>query len=150
MAAGHGGGEMPGRINMDQQGAVGSLDLKKDRSHAQIAQPAPAVQAQSLGQMNGLAQPNGQNGALPNGVPAQNASAPSTNGEAKGSDTALADPANPPPLDQSWREQHTNKSLGKLISRISHQCFVDLYETVSNMNASRDIIEPSYKHHKSE
>ena len=128
---------MPGRIDMDQQGAVGSVDLKKDRSHAQIAQSAPAVQSQSAQQTNGMGQANGQNGSLPNGVDAHDAAPPTTNGDAKSSSIALAD-TNTPPLDQSWREQPTNKSLGKLLSRVSQQCFNDLNATLTAMNEVQD------------
>lgn len=131
---------------MDQQGAVGSLDLKKDRSHAQTAPPASAARNQGQGgqETNGLGDSHAMNGALSNGVAAHeghNGTPPTTNGQTKAADTALADPSGPPPLDQSWREQVTNKSFGKLLSRVSHQCFVDLHETLSKMNAVQDEVQ---------
>lgn len=129
---------MPGRITMDQQGAVGPLDLKKDRSHAQIAQMAPAVQGQNGQQASNAVQAHRPNGTLSNGVAAHDA-LPRTNGDMKQASTILADPSNPPPLDQSWREMEMfNKSFGKLLTRISHQCFVDLNEALSSMSSIQD------------
>ena len=77
-------GEMPGRV-MEQQGAIGSQDLKRDRSHAQQGASqgqAPAVQQQPVPRENGLVS-NGANGVLPNGVPAPGESFPTTNGESR-------------------------------------------------------------------
>lgn len=128
---------MPGRIDMDQQGAVGSLDLKKDRSHAQIAPSAPAVQGQPGQQANGLGESHGPNGTLANGS-AADAPPPTTNGEVKSSTIATSQHGHPPPLDESWREQPNNKSFGKLLSRVSQQCFVDLQDTLSNMSAIQE------------
>ena len=124
---------MPGRVIMEQQGAIGSQDLKKDRSHAQQGAPPvqPAGEVTSTAHVNGPT--NGANGALPNGVPSSGEAHTTSNGTSN----AVAGPTlmeNPPALDQSWREMHTNKSLGLLMQRLASQCAFDLQEALSKMN----------------
>ncbi|CAK4034880.1 Mediator of RNA polymerase II transcription subunit 14 [Lecanosticta acicola] len=117
---------MPGRLlSMDQ-----SQDLKKDRSHAQEAQLPPKP---DFAQSNHAPQVNGPaampvNGPLPNGAPAEDLH-PATNGDSAGQQSVQA----PPELDQSWRSSDSNKSMGKLIERLSQQCFADLDTTLTAM-----------------
>ncbi|EME39773.1 hypothetical protein DOTSEDRAFT_74618 [Dothistroma septosporum NZE10] len=128
---------MPGRLIMDQQGAIGSQDLKKDRSQAQIAslpkkpdfaQHAPAPQA------NGL-DTHAVNGTAPNGMPTHNAPPPTTNGSAAPTDTAMADTQPPPALDHSWQNDHNVwKSMGKMIERTSQACYSDLLDNISKLS----------------
>ena len=132
-----GDGEMPGRLVMDEQrDAIGSIDLKKDRSHAQEAgqqlQPPASAPTPQSAQMNGLMS-HGANGALPNGVPAPAAVAPVTNGEITSAIAATSDPNSPPPLDQSWRKSEFNKPLGTMIERLGQQCYYDLNELINKM-----------------
>lgn len=119
------GEEMPGRLIMDQQGVVGSQDLKKDRSHAQ----PPPEQPETNGDLH-----HGANGVLPNGVPPPSEILSRTNGDLGHSTTALADAATPPVLDQSWRDHHSNKSLGLMMERVAQQCYFDLNETLTSMS----------------
>ena len=139
------GDEMPGRLIMDQQGAVGLQDLKRDRSHAQtgtsLSEP-PAVQAQHAQQPNRVVN-HVPNGSLPNGVPASAEAQPTTNGESSSMAVALAGPDNPPPLDQSWREHHSNKSLGLMMERVAQQCYFDLNQTLTAMSEIR--VEPQHE-----
>lgn len=133
-----GNGEMPGRISMDQQGAVGSLDLKKDRSNAQDGgavhskNGAQAVPGQLAAHANGLAN-NEHNSALSNGISASNGDVSTTNGVHADTNMADAETAGPPPLDQSWRETPANKSLGTLIDRVAEQCYHDLNDALTKM-----------------
>jgi mediator of RNA polymerase II transcription subunit 14 len=126
---------MPGRIIMDQEGAIGSHDLKKDRSHAQQGAPpvqTPLAQVHPTSPANGLA--NGSHGAMPNGVAASGEPRPSMNGESSFA-TVSTRPDNPPELDQSWRDGDTNKSLGLLMDRVASQCYFDLNTTLTEMDA---------------
>ena len=128
------GEAMPTRVIMDQEGAIGSNDLKKDRSHAQQGAPpvqTPTAQVHPNLLVNGPT--NGSHGAMPNGVAASGEAHPSVNGESS-SGAAPADANNPPALDQSWREGDTNKSLGLLIDRVASQCYFDLDETLKAMD----------------
>ncbi|KAK5135182.1 hypothetical protein LTR08_005569 [Meristemomyces frigidus] len=118
---------MPGRVNMDQQSAVGSQDLKKDRRHAQ-----DEGMAQKIAQVNGPSI-HGRNDTLLNGVPVSNGDVLMTDGDHADSDTMFAGLENPPPLDQAWRETPANKSLGKLMDRAAQQCYFDLNETLTKM-----------------
>lgn len=137
---GVGHGEMPGRLIMDPQGATGSQDLKKDRSHAQEAPPAQQdalmtqiQSAQESPQVNGSAS-HGQNGTLPNGIPAPNGGLPTMNGAHMDSSMASPDAADLSQLDQSWRHTQSNKSLGTLMDRVAQQCYTDLNETLTQMS----------------
>lgn len=124
---------MPGRIVMDQEGAVGSQDLKKDRSQAQQAAPPvrhPAGSVLSTAHGNGLA--NGTNGTLPNGGLSPNNAHPTTNGESTTVST-LSSMDNPPPLDLSWRDAPSNKPLGVLMQRLASQCSYELLHNLSEL-----------------
>lgn len=125
---------MPGRIIMEQQSAIGSQDLKKDRSQAQIAQGSPAVQAQAVPQVNGVVA-HTQNGGLTNGAAFAQGAPSTTNGAVHSPTMAPTDPSTPPPLDEAWREGESNKRLGTLLERTAQQCYVDLMDTLSRMQA---------------
>ncbi|CAK1365904.1 Mediator of RNA polymerase II transcription subunit 14 [Cercospora beticola] len=127
---------MPGRLMMNQQGAVGSQDLKKDRSQAQTGNVS---QKRDLAQMQGAAHTNGNtngvsSGSLPNGLPAKNEPLPTSNGHSNGAGTSVSRPSTPPPLDQSWRTSENNKPFGVLLARLAQQCFGDLNATLNKMN----------------
>lgn len=51
-----------------------------------------------------------------------------------GESSSAAAPTNPPELDQSWRDGHTNKSLGLLVERLASQCYFDLNTTLTEMD----------------
>ena len=136
------GEAMPGRIIMDQEGAIGSHDLKKDRNHAQQGAPpvqTPLAPLHPTSPPNGL--PNGSHEAMPNGVAASGEAQPTTKGES-GSVPAFARSDNPPELDQSWREGDTNKSLGLLMDRVASQCYFDLNTTLTEM----DVVATEHQH----
>lgn len=125
---------------MDQQGTTGLDDLKKDRSHA--AQPAeksahaatePSEQ-NSISQLDGSAG-HGVNGALPNGIPHVNGTAPPANGSSEQPAPSSAGESRllPPELDQTWRETAYYKPLGTLMERLAQQCYYDLNETIDKM-----------------
>lgn len=126
------GGEMPGRLIMDEQSSrAGSQDLKKHRSYAQeggAVQRTPSAGNVAQSQPNGPVGhgPNGALPALPNGVAHQDGA----NGRSQNTDSA-----DPPPLDQSWREDVGNKKLGVMLDRLAQQCFTDMNRTVDAMNA---------------
>lgn len=130
------GVEMPGRLIMDQQGALGSQDLKKDRSQAQegtLNSQSPPAQIQSMARTNAPGD-HGPNGLLPNGVPAAEQAPPTTNGESSMTSLAVVRPENPPPLDQSWRQHDSNKRLGVLMERLAQKCYWDLNVTLTQMS----------------
>ena len=127
---------MPGRLSVNEQGAMAPQDLKKDRSNAQEGethQQAPPVQSNSMPHMNGAIH-NGPNGVLPNGVPAHSERPRTTNGDSRAMTAPGAGPDNPPPLDQSWRDYASNKSLAKLLERTAGQCYFDLEHTLRAMS----------------
>lgn len=128
-----GGGEaMPGRLIMDQHSVPASQDLKKGRSQAQQghqSQKRDFAQMQSPPHSNGSGN-HASKASLPNGAPVQPPA--TTNGQADPGDAAASLPT-PPPLDGSWRETDSNKSLGLLVDRLAQQCFGDLTETLTKM-----------------
>ncbi|KAK5125173.1 hypothetical protein LTR85_000849 [Meristemomyces frigidus] len=123
---------------MDQQGAVGLQDLKKDRSRAQEGRAvlqqngAQVVSAQEAAQTNGSSG-HGQNEPLSNGGLIPNGDVPTTNGNHMDPSMVVAGHVEPPQLDQSWQETPANKSLGKLMDRVAQQCYHDLNETLTKM-----------------
>lgn len=128
------GEAMPARIIMDQEGAIGSHDLKKDRSHAQQGAPpvqTPVAQEHPASLANGPV--NGSYGAMSNGVAASGEARPTMNGE-HSSVPAPVRADSPPVLDQSWRKGDTNKSLGLLMERVASQCYFDLNATLRRMD----------------
>ncbi|KAI5361132.1 Putative mediator complex, subunit Med14 [Septoria linicola] len=125
---------MPGRLIMNQQGtAVGSPDLKKDRSQAQIA---GGGQKQDFGQMQENAHAKAGANGLPNGQAANGLpqAPPTSNGHANGATTTTSRLPTPPPLDQSWRTSDANKPMGVMLARLAQQCFGDLNDTLNRMN----------------
>ncbi|KAK3704504.1 mediator complex subunit [Vermiconidia calcicola] len=124
---------MPGRLVMDQEGAIGPQDLRKATSHAQGGEPTSNLQAQSMSQPSKPVQ-NGVNGGLPNGITATSDGPASTNGESSDMAVTYAGPDNPPPLDQSWREGDNNKSLGLLMERVAQQCYFELNGCLTSMS----------------
>ncbi|KAK3720644.1 mediator complex subunit [Vermiconidia calcicola] len=124
---------MPGRLVMDQEGAIGSQDLKKATSHAQVGKQDANLQAQPMSQSSKPVQ-NGVNGGLPNGIPATSDVPASTNGESSDMAVTYPGPDNPPPLDQSWREGDNNKSLGLLMERVAQQCYFELNGCLTSMS----------------
>ncbi|KAM3417794.1 Mediator of RNA polymerase II transcription subunit 14 [Cercospora zeina] len=127
---------MPGRLMTNEQGAVGSQDLKKDRSQAQIGNLS---QKRDLAQMQGAAHTNGNatghpSAPLPNGLPAQKEPLPTTNGRSNGASAAISRLPTPPPLDQSWRTSDSNRPFGVLLARQAQLCFGELGATLDKMN----------------
>lgn len=132
-----GGEEMPGRLIMDQQGPVGSQDLKKDRGQAHegiTSQKRDFAQMQGTAHANGSANghPNGQ--SLANGVNGQHQLPTATSGHSNGTPTAVSSLPTPPPLDQSWRSSDANKPMGVMLQRLAQQCFADLNDTCNKMS----------------
>jgi mediator of RNA polymerase II transcription subunit 14 len=123
-----GEGAMPGRIVMDQPGANGPPDLKKDRSQAQEGGLPGQVPQEPRG-VKRSADGKPSHNALPNGVPAP----ATTNGEHATVAALAAGMSAPPPLDQTWRTQEHNKSLGTLMVRVAEQCYSDLNQTLAQM-----------------
>jgi mediator of RNA polymerase II transcription subunit 14 len=121
---------MPGRVVMEQQHTLGSPDLKKDGSHAQIGETEKKQEA---------AQKSGQNGSISNGLPmlngapVQSVAPSSTTGLPHGLPT-------PPELDQSWRQSDANKSMGVLVERLAQQCMGDMNEALTKM---ADVAQPA-------
>lgn len=127
---------MPGRLIMDQQGAMGSRDLKKDRAQAQEANLPPKPDFAQKQTAPPVSAPDNHvaNGALPNGAPDHPQHLPTMNGDVVGETAATSDLQSPPPLDQSWRDTHPgNKSVGTLIERLAQACFEDLNSTLTKM-----------------
>ncbi|KAH9826388.1 Mediator complex subunit MED14 [Teratosphaeria destructans] len=125
---------MPGRIMMEP-GASGSVDLKKDKSHAQAeSRGDPSVDSTSYGSRDTPASDHPQHKANGNGLPTTNGSMPLTNGDHAVSPSDVANMASPPPLDQSWRTTDVNKSMGKLMDRVAQRCYLDLQATLSEMS----------------
>lgn len=125
---------------MDQQGAVGVHDLKKDRSQAQDAKLPPKpdfAQKPSAPQVRSPQQ-HAVNGTMPNGFPATAAPPTTTNGAEFSGPAATPEAQTPPELDQSWRQSDANKSMGTLIDRLAQQCFSDLSDTVARMSEMQD------------
>ena len=123
-------GEMPGRLIMDQQGAVGSQNLKKDRSQAQESmqhQHQPPVRGPSVSPVKG------QIHDAPHGMLAPNEPLPTTNGDTSVTEMAPTGPDNPPALDQSWRDLDDNKSIGLLMTRTAQMCYTNLNDTLTKM-----------------
>lgn len=134
-AGGEGGEAMPGRLIMDQQGPLGSHDLKKERAQAQTANlpPKPDFTQKQAAPPVSAPDNHAVNGAVPNGVPSQGQHPSTTNGNAMIGPAAASDPESPPALDQSWRDGPNNKSMGTLIDRLAQSCFEDLRITLDKM-----------------
>lgn len=107
---------------MEEQSAIGSDGLKKDRSQAQD------------GDVAHLPQQHGANGVLPNGIPGTESAHPIANGE---SGVAMSGMEDAPALDQSWRGHDNNKKLGVLIDRLAQSCYKGLTSTLSQMSEIR-------------
>ncbi|KAF2170675.1 hypothetical protein M409DRAFT_19491 [Zasmidium cellare ATCC 36951] len=120
---------------MDQQGANGSHDLKKEHAQAQAAglPPKPDFTQKQMAPPVSAPDNHAVNGSLPNGAPGQGPHPPATNGDIAVGTAVIADPQSPPELDQSWREQPNNKSMGTLIDRLAQACFEDLNSTLQKM-----------------
>ncbi|KAK3069058.1 mediator complex subunit [Teratosphaeriaceae sp. CCFEE 6253] len=129
---------MPGRLlSLDEQGPASSQELKKDRSRAQDTGQDVASQP-GFGQaaLHANGQPNhGGSGATHNGTALADGDAEMTNGDHVDMSLALTRPADPPQLDQSWRDSTANKSLGTMIDRLAQQCFIDLNAALNKMTA---------------
>ncbi|KAK4611886.1 Mediator of RNA polymerase II transcription subunit 14 [Fulvia fulva] len=134
---------MPGRLIMDQQGAIGSQDLKKDRSQAQIAslpKKPDFAQHTPAPQVNGPMTP-AVNGSIPNGTSTHNAPSTVTNGSGMAADTAMSGMEAPPELDQSWQEnREVWKSMGKMIERTAQACYSDLLDTVNRLHETPLVV----------
>lgn len=126
---------MPGRLIMDQQGAAGSHDFKKDRAKAQEANlpPKPDFSQKQAAAPVSAPDSHAVNGALPNGASDQGHHPATTNGDVTTGTAVTSDPQSPPPLDQSWRESSVNKSMGTLIERMAQACFEDLNTALTRM-----------------
>ncbi|KAK6396530.1 mediator complex subunit [Elasticomyces elasticus] len=121
---------------MDQQSRVSSQELKKDRSNAQGALVGAVMPPSSSfvpAHLNGVPA-NGENKAVVNGQPPR-AVAATTNGDHADAIMALAEPEQPPNLEQPWRNEPDNKPLGKLMDRLAQQCYIDLNQTLNDMTA---------------
>ncbi|KAF2769104.1 MED14-domain-containing protein [Teratosphaeria nubilosa] len=125
---------MPGRIIMEP-GASGSLDLKKDKSHAQAGRLGDSdVNPTSYGSQDTPTSDSPQHKAYRDGAPTANGSMPFTNGDHAVSLSEVANMASPPQLDQSWRSTDVNKSMGKLMDRVAQRCYLDLQATLGEMS----------------
>ncbi|KAK1063898.1 mediator complex subunit [Friedmanniomyces endolithicus] len=125
---------------MDEQSGVGSEELKKDRSNAQEG-GVKAVAHTASGHANALPYGQlwpGQNGAVPNGMPVTNGEMDSLNGEHANTSMDAAIPDDPPRIEQPWRNEDSNKHLGKLMDRLAQQCYIDLNKTLTEMTAQDD------------
>lgn len=123
---------MPGPLVMDPQSdAIGSRDLKKERSHAQ-----PTSSLQDLPPTAPTSEPRKLNGGdaepdnAPIDAPASGDLAPIAR---RVSIPARRDDASPPPLDRAWRDTPANVSFGKLLERLAQMCYFDLNELVTKM-----------------
>lgn len=127
--------EMPGRVTMDQPGAIAGDDLKKGQQHTSedIAPSIGApVQPHAAPLLNGDLSNGRTNNAL-NGTSTVNGALPNTNGGQGMVNAALSNLKTPPELDQSWREGAQNKRLGTLLERLAQQCYFELNETLTKM-----------------
>ncbi|KAK0901966.1 mediator complex subunit [Friedmanniomyces endolithicus] len=125
---------------MDEQSGVGTQELKKDRSNAQEG-GIKAVAHTASGYANAL--PNGQlwpgeNGTVPNGMPVTNGEMDFLNGEHANTSMDAASSDGPPRIEQPWRNEDSNKHLGKLMDRLAQQCYIDLNKTLTEMTAQDD------------
>ncbi|KAK5716666.1 mediator complex subunit [Elasticomyces elasticus] len=121
---------------MDQQSGLGSQELKKNRSNAQgalVGAVMPPSSNSVPAHLNGVPA-NGENIVVVNGQPLK-AVAATTNGDHADAIMALAEPEQPPNLEQPWRNEPDNKPLGKLMDRLAQQCYIDLNQTLNDMTA---------------
>ncbi|KAI7519263.1 hypothetical protein KC319_g22312, partial [Hortaea werneckii] len=124
-------GPMPGRISMEQQTSAGSLGLKKDGTNVQNQESKGAV-GQQLAHTNGAS--HDQNGGHANGTHVSPSIMHMSNGDHSHSRSAADAPSVPPRLDDSWRHGPSNKSMGKLIDRLTQQTYHDLNDTLAKMS----------------
>ena len=127
-----GDGEMPGRISVDHNAMVGSMDPKKDRSRAQEDGGSYAVQ----GLKRDSLQASGVKGGLPNGIPAEDDDMVMTNGDHVNISTVLATVDHPPHLDGAWRRDiEAYRPFGVLMDRMAQKCYFNLNDTLKAMAA---------------
>lgn len=134
---------MLGALAMEQLSTAGSQELKKDRSEAQeeaMTSQSPPVQSHSVTLTNGDL-PHAPNGIVSNGAAQPTTSLASVNGDTLKGTPTDRDLVQPPPLDQSWRQHDSNKSLGRMIERVAQKCYKDLNSTLTKM--SEIPVEPS-------
>ncbi|KAK0290305.1 mediator complex subunit [Friedmanniomyces endolithicus] len=125
---------------MDEQSRVGSQELKKDRSNAQEG-GARSLAHTASGHAHAL--PNGQvwpgeNGMGPDGLPVTHGQIVALNGEHADISMDFARSEDPPRIEQPWRNEDSNKHLGKLMDRLAQQCYIDLNKTLTEMTAQDD------------
>ncbi|KAI7488118.1 MED14-domain-containing protein [Hortaea werneckii] len=120
---------------MEQQTSAGSLGLKKDGTNVQSDlgnQDSKGAVAQQLAHTNGAS--HEQNGRHANGTPMSPSNMHMSNGDHSHSGSTADAPSVPPQLDDSWRHGPSNKSMGKLIDRLTQQTYHDLNDTLAKMS----------------
>ncbi|GAB1737282.1 hypothetical protein NU219Hw_g1210t1 [Hortaea werneckii] len=120
---------------MEQQTSAGSLGLKKDGTNVQgdlDKRESKDAVGQQLARTNGAS--HDQNGRQANGTPVSPSNMQMSNGNHSHSGSAAHANSVPPQLDDSWRHGPSNKSMGKLIDRLTQQTYHDLNDTLAKMS----------------
>ncbi|OQO12428.1 hypothetical protein B0A48_03070 [Cryoendolithus antarcticus] len=111
----------------EQSSGTGSRELKRRRSEAQ--EPPSHMEVQRPSAQSGEVTAQGSTAALTNGTSMVNGDAHLPNGV----NHNAHDDGPPPPLDQSWREEGANVSLGKMLERLAQFCMTDLTALVDEL-----------------